>query len=320
MGYKVAVLGVGALGKRHLSSILESKLPMEVYCYDVNVNALDSFSWVDTYQNKNLVFVDTMNKMPKEIDVAVFAMTSIGRRQAFDELVGTSNVKNIVFEKVLFQKLEDYEHVQMVLLKKNIKAWVNCARRQMDGYQSLKKELESEQYMEIHIFGGEWGLACNSIHFLDLIEFLSGADNTTVNNVFFDDKIVESKRNGFKEVYGVILGESGKCKTFSITCTADSVVPVNIEIVTEHGKYMIEESKQRIHRSMGGADWKESSEPFLIPYQSQMTKFVIEDILLHQTSRLTSFRDSKRLHLQMVSYLIDFFEKHGMEKGVCPIT
>ena len=57
-----------------------------------------------------------------------------------------------------------------------------------------------------------------------------------------------------------------------------------------------------------------------MPYQSQMTQYVIEEILTNKTSRLTSFNDSSRLHLEFIRPLIKFFEKNGMETGICPIT
>ena len=57
-----------------------------------------------------------------------------------------------------------------------------------------------------------------------------------------------------------------------------------------------------------------------MPYQSQMTQYVIEDILLKGTCKLTTYEESSRMHLEFIKPLIEFFEKHGMEKGLCPIT
>ena len=34
--WNIAVIGCGALGKRHLESILKSELPLKVYCVDIN--------------------------------------------------------------------------------------------------------------------------------------------------------------------------------------------------------------------------------------------------------------------------------------------
>ena len=57
------------------------------------------------------------------------------------------------------------------------------ARRQMKFYRKLKKQFSNKNIKKIKIIGGNWGLACNSIHFMDLIEFLS--DDIIENLKFF---------------------------------------------------------------------------------------------------------------------------------------
>lgn len=320
MMYNICVIGVGTLGKRHLESLLNSKLELNVYCYDINKHALDDFKW-DSVGNKNKFnMVTSFETLPREIDFALFAMTSKGRREMFDQLVNQCTVKNILFEKVLFQNIEDYEHVGRKLKELNIKAWVNCARRQMDSYQELRKKLEKAKEMRISISGSEWGLACNTIHQLDLVEFLSGSEETVIDKFSFPPEIAESKRRGFKEVYGTIIGHSGKCKCFSINCMKGSDVPIMVTISTDIGQYVIFEGKQKLISMSKTNGYDIVEEEFLMPYQSQMTQYVLEDILLLGKSRLSAFDVSSRLHLVFIEPLIKFFMKNGWENESCPIT
>ena len=318
--YNVIILGVGALGKRHLSSILNSKLNMDVYCYDINEYALDGFEWENKYNNKTLTMVTSFEQLPNDIDFAIFAMTSKGRREMFDQLVDQCEVKNILFEKVLFQKIKDYDHVGKRLQELGIKAWVNCTRRQMDSYQNLRKKLQRAKKMRISISGGEWGLACNAIHLIDMIEFLSGSKDTSIDNTNLLPVIVDSTRPGFKEVYGVIEGHSGRCVQFSINCMKDAHILTMITISTDIGHYVIFEGKQKLVYMEKDNNYELSQTDFLMPYQSQMTQFVMEDILLNGESRLTTYEVSSRLHLEFIRPLIKFFENNGLEKELCPIT
>ena len=76
MKYKILVVGLGALGKRHLSSILNSSLPLDIYCYDINPNCLDSFTFEDKFNNKSLCIISNFAEISSEIDFALFSMTS----------------------------------------------------------------------------------------------------------------------------------------------------------------------------------------------------------------------------------------------------
>ncbi len=320
MNFTIVIIGIGALGKRHLSSILNSELPLNVYCYDINQKALDEFEWHDVYHNKTLDMVSSLAEFPKQIDLAVFSMTSQGRRNMFDNLVAAADVKNILFEKVLFQTREDYEHVGNRLQKSGINAWVNCARRQMDCYQNLQRELAEAKEMRITISGGEWGLACNAIHEIDIIEFLADSKETVVEKVELLPEITESKRPGFKEVYGTVKGHSGKCKEFTINCMKNNNTPDIMLISSDIGQYIVIEGKKKMICMTAQNGYELEEKPFNMLYQSQMTQYVMEDILLRQASRLTCYEDSARLHLQFICPLIKFFEERGMEEGKCPIT
>lgn len=318
--YTIVIIGVGALGKRHLQSILNSKLELEIYCYDINKHALDSFEWENQYNNKALKMITSFEELPKTVDFALFAMTAKGRREMFDQLIAHCVVKNILFEKVLFQKVVDYVHVGNKLKELNINAWVNCARRQWDSYQELKHELEAAKEMRVTISGGEWGLGCNAIHELDLIEFLSGSSNTKIDSMELLPVITDSKRAGFKEIYGTISGHSGKCSYFSITCMKDTHVPSVVIISTDIGQYIIIEGKQKMICMAKDDKYNLLERDFVIPYQSQMTQFVMEDILLNGKSRLAEYDISSRLHLEFIEPLIKFFNKNGWENNSCPIT
>lgn len=312
--FNIVIIGVGALGKRHLSSILESKLEMQIYCVDINEHALDEF------ENKDRVHLyNKISDIPcTQIDFALLAMSASGRREMYEELVEHAIVKNIVFEKVLFQTVEDYYWVKHDLEKRKINAWVNCARRQMDSYQDLRKNLEDAEYMEIHITGGEWGMACNSIHMLDIIAFLSQDNKLKINKMNLENEIKDSKRVGYKEVNGIIEGSGVRLKEFSISSVPNVSFPIEISIVTDKARYCIIESQNKIIEKRHGS--QEIVSDFKMPYQSQMTQYVMEDILESGTCRLTEYTESMKLHLEIIEPMIEFFEEKGMEEGKCPIT
>ena len=318
--YTIVVLGVGALGKRHLSSLLNSSYALEVYCYDVNQNTLEGFSWQNMFENKTLATARKIEELPKTIDFAIFSMTAKGRRETFDQLVEHSDVKNILFEKVLFQSLKDYDYVGGRLKKLGIHAWVNCARRQMDCYQSLKEKLQNVSEMRITITGSEWGMACNAIHMLDLIAFLANSSDMVIKNMDLLPAIFDSKREGYKEVFGTIRGTCGKCTGFEITCLQGRQVGTAILISTNKMQYFIMETKNVMIEFPTRDETGYNVSDFIIPYQSQMTQYVMEDILRDSQCKLTEYDESAKLHKLFIRPLIEFFNHNGVEGKTCPIT
>ena len=158
----IAIIGVGALGKRHLQSMITLQDQCNIYAVEINEELIRALNT----EFPNVKFITTVEELPNELDVVVIATTSNIRRILFDQLINSSNVKNIIFEKILFQKEEDYYHVQDKLNELGIHAWVNCARREWDSYKLLKNELKSCNGLYISAIGGQWGMGCNAIHIL----------------------------------------------------------------------------------------------------------------------------------------------------------
>lgn len=79
----IVIIGVGALGKRHLQSILNSKYDMTIYCVDAYPKALEGFE-TNGYEGKKIIFSSDLSEIPDEIDFALFAMSSVGRREMFE--------------------------------------------------------------------------------------------------------------------------------------------------------------------------------------------------------------------------------------------
>lgn len=314
----IAVIGLGNIGKRHLQSIQNSTRAWNVYGIDANQDTLQEA--VRTYKGEhNLKVGKGVEILPEHVHVVVIATSSAVRREVFEQLVEHSDIDFIIFEKVLFQRVADYYYVQECLKKYNIQSWVNCARREQAVYQELRKEIMKNKMFEMHISGGEWGLACNGIHMLDLIEWYAGAASR-IDTVSLIDEIVDSKRNGYKEVYGSLAGTCGKCSSWSISCQQNSNFPLTIEVIGDYMSCRIIPEQKIIKMAYADKQWEEEEREFISCYQSQQTEGIVERILDKGICNLPSFEESMRTHLRIIEPLIEFFEKHGMEEGRCPIT
>ena len=78
-----------------------------------------------------------------------------------------------------------HQSILKVLKKKKIKSWVNCPFRTLRSYRDLKKKIGNNKFRMI-VVGGNWGMASNFIHYLDLFSFFAKTYKIKIfNNIFF---------------------------------------------------------------------------------------------------------------------------------------
>ncbi len=311
----IAVIGIGALGRRHLQSLLELRDAYNIYGVEVNTESLLNLR----EEFKEVEFVDDIDKLPDQIEFCVISTSSNVRRTVTQQLLEHAKVRYILFEKILFQTIEDYAVVSELLKKKNCKAWVNCARREWSSYIKLKKELRGEKISTFTVSGSEWGLCCNGIHMIDLLLYLTDEADFTLAQSVFKPGIFESKRMGFKEIYGTIAGECGNGSFFQISCTQGTETPSLIMINGENKNILIDEG-HKIYVSQRDEGWEWKSDDFLVEFQSQLTSKVAMEILETGECKLPDFEFSKKTHIQYINMWLNEFHRQGMEGDICPIT
>lgn len=316
----IAIIGIGSLGRRHLEATMNVKQEANIYCIDANKEAEKICKMFSDTKDKKVFFSTNISDLPEKIEALIIATSSNVRRYVFEEAVKYSRIKYIIFEKVLFQKVEDYYAVKEILEANKIKAWVNCARREWLSYQELKKKIDKCNSFEVHIAGGEWGLACNGIHMLDLINYFDSEQVNVLNRLALSSDIVDSKRCGYKEIFGTLEGAGDRCKAFSISCYENCSMPLTIEIIGNKFKCRIIEGQRVIQYASAENEWKEQSDSFEIFYQSQLTDKVINNLFENGKCNLTEYNVSMQNHLMYIEPLLNYFEEKGLEKGICPIT
>lgn len=321
---QILVAGAGALGVRHMQAILLSEQPYHINLLDISEAALEKGKEVFASSTKNaahtLTCVTSVEELPEHIDVAVVATCANVRAKIVKDIVKARTVSYMVLEKVLFQRIEEYEEIENILREHHIRTYVNCPRRMQPYYKELKELLEDATKMEVSVVGANWGLACNAIHFIDMIAYLTGESEVAISLEKLEDTCIESKRAGFKEVLGTITGKLGKCEQFSISCYDQITMPLTITIVSDVARVTLDEGKRLMMLSLKEKDWNWETREITMYYQSQLTHLVVEQLLGTGTCELTSYEESKQLHLSFLVPLSKYFAKQGMEEKLCPIT
>ena len=311
----VAVVGLGNLGRRHLESLLEYEEKLCVYGVEINDKVLP-----ELYKKYNkATIVSSIEELPDEIDLCIVATSSGPRRMVLEQLFLHSKVSYVILEKVLFQKSDDYDYVGKLLRDNKCKAWINCARREQREYIDLQDRLNGEKIHSMTVSGSEWGMCCNSIHMIDLAQKLAGSDKLNVIECVAFPEIYDSKRVGYKEMFGTISGIINEDVSFQITCT-HGINPMMITINSDNHQIVIEEGKGLMHIAGKGNEWHWNTHEFIIEYQSKLTGRVSKRILEQGDCNLPKYEDVMQIHKRYIEMWLKVFQEHGWGGDICPIT
>ncbi|UCB45284.1 MAG: Gfo/Idh/MocA family oxidoreductase [Spirochaetota bacterium] len=324
--YRLALIGAGQLGSRHLQALAKSDFSLEIEVVDKSEESLktakDRFSEITENRNvKKVDYYTSVTQIQPEIDLCIIATTSDIRARVTKELLHRASVRYILFEKVLFQSLAEYDEMEGLLKNKGVNAWVNCPRRIYPFYINLKEELANKNDLFFMVYGGEWGLACNAIHFIDLLAFLSGGLDYSIEKDGLDSSVIDSKREGYIELTGTLQGVFGNgCKFFLHSCRG-SLAPHIIAISSRDSQIIVDEDRGNARLSRRTSNWIWEDLSFAVPFQSDLTHTVVENILLEGKCGLTPFIESAELHKTLLRKLLEYLRTmRGEEVTLCPIT
>jgi len=307
--YKIIIIGAGQLGSRHLQAIAKSNIKISIEVVEPHMSsrvvAKERFEEIPNSSNvKNIRFLESIKELSDILDIVVVATNADVRSDVLKELLTTKKVKNLILEKVLFQTEKEYFDIEILLKNTNTKCWVNHPRRMFPFYKKLKNKLKNSESINFSVSGGNWGLACNGLHFLDLFECLSNNSNTIIDNKYLDNKVLETKRKGFIELSGKLIG-SIETSLFEINNFINQS-PVQFSITSDKLNILIDETNGWYKISEKLSEWKsEIKEEKIIYFQSELTNILLEDILLKNSCVLPTYSESMNLHLKFIKSLLE---------------
>jgi len=324
--YDLAIIGSGQIGSRHLQAIAKLEGKTRVHLADPSEESLRVARerFFEVYNRDpgdvELVCSRGIDAIPDSIDLAIVATCSNIRAAVIKELVGKKAIGNFILEKVLFQREAEYYEIDDLLRKHNIPTWVNCYLRSRDFYQKLREKVDPDQKVEMRVEGSLWGMGCNSIHFIDYFAYLTGCADFSFTASRLDRELIDSKRPGFMEFSGQLMGKNSREDTLLLMCRDRGSDPIKITINkgSQHHE-IIDHIDHVIHRASDGKHKTEQKAS--IPFQSETTDKLVQQIRNDGTCNLTPYRDSMNLHLPLIRTLIEHVrDVHLKNEGICPIT
>lgn len=311
----VCIIGAGNIGSRHLQGLKKIKFPLSIEVVDPSTDSLEiasqRYQQIESATNHKISFLQNISNLSKKIDLAIVATNSDVRRLVIEELFQRSSIKYLILEKILFQKKEDYSVIEKLLEKNGCKTWVNFSMRIMPFYRDLKGKVKKP--LQMIVSGSQYGLVTNVVHFIDYIAFLTNSYDFKIATDGLDAKLIASKRSGFSELNGTLSVTFKDGSTGYFTCYPYGDAPYIIEVFSKNYRCISRENDRKAQISSSPSwNWQEMDSN--IPYQSDMTNIVVEEILTKETCPLNPYSQASKLHLQLLEDLVKFLNEYSAKK------
>lgn len=313
----ILIAGAGQLGSRHLQGVKTSKNELDIWVYDLSEESLnvaeERYNQVES-DNKTAHFVTSLEAIPTEIDVVIVASGSKPRATIVKSILSQKHVKYMVLEKFLFSRLSEYEEIGTLLNENNVKTWVNCPRRMWDGYNLIEQYIEKKSPVNISYEDTNWGLCCNTVHYIDIFMKLCGCSTFNVDISGLIPEVLDSKRPGYVELNGTELFTTPNKSKLTLTCTSDTVIDPKVIIRNGDNVIMYNEGEGKVMINGNPVNVK-------VHYQSGLSGLLVDELLSTGTCRLSTYEESSRYHMDYLRVIAPFINKiKGWTSDSCPIT
>ena len=314
----ILVCGAGQLGSRYLQGLAKCPTPLDIRVHDVRADSLRAAErrWNEARDPEcphRLSLDSSLEALPHTLDIAIVATTADVRPQAAGAIAEHCAVRFWIFEKVLAQSERGLDQLRSHVQDAS-RAWVNTPRRIMPWHRRIRAELAGTGPMRLEVTGGQWGLACNAVHYLDLLAWWAGETIERVSAQRLDPVWFESKRPGFMEVSGTLEAwYSGGSRAL---LTAVSVAgPVSITVSNARDRWELDET-QGIARRSDGFEIRGR-----LDYQSDMTADLVASMLAQGACGLPGLEESIAIHRPFITALREHWSRAGNAAAASvPIT
>lgn len=299
--HTIAIIGAGNIGSRHLQAFGAAKQSLKIILIDPSQASLDTSKtrWEEVGKSNKVVEVffqkDFLN-LPAEINFAVISTNSEHRLSALKNLLQNCVCKNVLLEKFLFAKETEYTEAVALIEKHKVNAYVNVVRRTFEVYQRIFEKLKSTSgNIDMKVVGNNWGMASNSIHFIDLFCYFA---NDSLSTCEFQNSaattILPSKREGYVEFLGDLSATCANGSKLTVSCHEGEYDKINMNIEKGNLKISVEEKGSDITVTNANEERK-----FPYPFQSQLTLRYFNEVMSGKPS-FVSYKESAAMHIKFL--------------------
>lgn len=322
---EILLIGAGQLGSRHLQGLLKMSQECIIYVLDPSTESLQTSKQraEEITHTHQVNYLSNWDSLPSRFDLSIIATNSNIREQITTQLLERFSVSYLILEKVLFQEIGAYGRISELIKQKGVKTWVNHPRRMFKQYQDIKKLIqEAKEPVVFNLAGGNWGLGCNGLHFIDLFAYLTNSEVSEIETDWLDDVLHESKRKDYIEFTGTLKGKTRNNDQFTITSFLGEVSPLTITISSSSNRWLIHEGMvSNISYLSKKNNFERIENDYNMEFQSSLTTRLVNDIFTTTDCDLPTYEEACSSHIPFIDALLKKYNNlTGLNATICPIT
>jgi hypothetical protein len=273
---RICVVGVGNIGMRYVQGISKTFPDTELVLIDCDARLKE----LAQLGLNNVLLLPSLDDIDVPIDLFVVSTSCESRLSIYKRCLAL-NPKYIILEKYLFKSREEYEEC---LSLSRVPTFVN---QWMYGSKTFDCLFENEA-RSVELRGSGWGLACNSVHWIDVFKRHMNITHLQVGGGTVISEIFPSKRAGYEEIFGELVFEDRDSdKSFKLVDMPDPSLLNMQKIIVDGKSYTFDYTK-----IMDG-EYVLSH----FPYFSELIGGIVGEILEHGSCHLPLLEESISQHL-----------------------
>lgn len=316
---KILLLGCGELGSRYLQGLASVESKLFVTVVDPSIKSIDKAKsrWAEaggTQTDHEILWLNSIPQDSEGFDLALVVTSAQERAELVKQIISNTKVRYWVLEKIVAQSKQELDAITC-FVGQSEGAWVNTPHRTMELFKSLKARLNGKGPLRVKYAGGLWGLACNSIHYIDIIQWITGESIVSVLTSGLDNNWFESKRAGYFELTGSLVVQFSSGTFLELNSRQNAKVQI-FQIELANGiVWNIDEITGTASSSVGEQIHGK------IELQSELTGPLVNDILHNGRCDLPKMTESNLIHTPFLEAMLNHWNSSRNQQDILfPIT
>lgn len=239
---RVAVIGVGRMGRRHIEVAKSLGLELAGIC-DMSPDALAA-AGKDYGISTEGQFTDAQSMLKKVRPDCVIIATTSPTHCTYTCMAAEAGAKYILCEKPMATSLSDCDRMIDACKNSGSRLSINHQMRFMQQYTEPKRLMQSDAYgglASVTVVGGNFGLAMNGTHYFEMFRYLTDEDPDIAQAWFSIQKVSNPRGPQFEDRAGSVLIQTASGKRFYLDVGANQGHGVKVIYTGKYGQVFVDE-------------------------------------------------------------------------------
>jgi predicted dehydrogenase len=245
---KVAIVGVGKMGRRHIEVARSLNLEIVGIC-DAQSEAL--LLAINSHNiPESCAFCDAKTMLREAGPECVVIATTAPTHCEFTCLAANTGAKYILCEKPMACSLAECDQMIETCRDRDVRLVVNHQMRYMAQYTEPKRLIDSEAFGglgSVSVLGGNFGVAMNGCHYFEMFRFLTDESPLEVTAWFSAEKVPNPRGAQFQDRAGAVRLVTASGKRFYLEAGSDQGHGMTVIYSARNGQIMVNELTGEFH-------------------------------------------------------------------------